>query len=244
MKNKRTSNGGQRPLFSITCSALALLFAIPLVAIADDAKPVADPDPARFADGIAIFERFDAKNAWPADPILFVGSSSIRMWKTHNGFPDLPVINRGFGGAHISDVLHFFDQVVAPYNPRVIVFYCGDNDIAAGKTPERVHADYRAFIKRVYEKYPDTAIVYLPIKPSGSRWNHWPAMDEANKRIRADIEKDPKQTYVDLATILLGEDGKPRDDLFLKDRLHLNDEGYKLWNEKLAPVLMAALKQK
>jgi hypothetical protein len=118
-------------------------------------NPTPDPDPQRFAKGIAAFERWDRKNAWPADPILFVGSSSIRMWPTRESFPRLPVLNRGFGGAHISDVNHYFDRVVAPYSPRAIVFYCGDNDIAAGKTPERVLADFRRFVDLVRARLPE-----------------------------------------------------------------------------------------
>ncbi len=196
-----------------------------------------DPDPARFEQQIAAFEAWDRKNAWPEKPILFVGSSSIRMWNTHESFPDRPVINRGFGGAHISDVLHFADRVVAPYPAPIIVFYCGDNDIASAKSPERVLADFKTFVAYVHQRRPDTRIVYLPIKPSGSRWQYWPQMKAANDLIAQICADNGKLRYVDTATPLLGSDGKPQDNLFLADRLHLNEEGYKVWTGILEPVL-------
>ena len=99
--------------------------------------PPADPDPNRFAAEIKAFAEWDSRNAVPADPVLFVGSSSIRLWRTHESFPDLPVVNRGFGGSQVSDLLHFADRVVFPYKPSVIVFYAGDNDLAAGKSAQR-----------------------------------------------------------------------------------------------------------
>jgi len=216
-----------------------LVFVAPAwVVIAEEARSN-DPDPARFAEGIEAFARWDTKNAWPRDAVLFVGSSSIRMWRTREAFPELPVINRGFGGAHISDVNHFFDQVVKPYAPRVIVFYCGDNDIAAGKSPERVFDDYQAFVRRVRAVFEETQIVYLPIKPSASRWKFWPQMQEANALIKASIEKDERQSYVDIATPLLGDDGQPRAELFLADKLHLSDAGYRIWNDVLRTHLSA-----
>jgi lysophospholipase L1-like esterase len=155
------------------------------------------------------------------------------MWETREAFPDWPVINRGFGGAHISDVNHYFDQVVKPYAPRTIVFYCGDNDIAAGKSPQQVSADYATFARRVRGEWPQTRIVYLPIKPSVSRWKHWPQMQEANALIRALIAGDALQSYLDVATPMLGGDGQPRKELLLDDGLHMNAAGYKLWNDAL-----------
>ena len=103
----------------------------------------------RFAAEIAAFAEMDRKNSWPAGAVLFVGSSSIRMWATREAFPDLPVINRGFGGASIPDVLERFDKVVAPYGAQVIVFYCGDNDIVSGRTAEQVCGDFQEFVRRV-----------------------------------------------------------------------------------------------
>ena len=155
------------------------------------AGEVADPDPNRFGKDIESFVAWDSKNAVPADPILFVGSSSIRMWKTRESFPDLPVINRGFGGSHISDVIHFTDRIVLPYAPKLIVFYAGDNDMAGGKSAARVLCDYRRFVELVHVRLPDTSIIFIPIKPSGSRWSLWPEMTKANGLIEAFSGKDP-----------------------------------------------------
>ena len=205
------------------------------------AAEVADPDPNRFSKDIESFGSWDSKNAVPADPILFVGSSSIRMWRTHESFPNWPVINRGFGGSHISDVIHFADRVVLPYAPKLIVLYAGDNDVAGEKSAARVLRDYRRLVDLVGAKLPDTPIVYITIKPSGQRWSLWPEMHKANDLIKAFSAQHDRLFFADLGTPLLGADGKPDDGFFLKDRLHLNAKGYRVWTKALAPVIERAL---
>jgi lysophospholipase L1-like esterase len=197
----------------------------------------ADPDPNRFAQEIQAFAEWDSRNAVPADPVLFVGSSSIRLWRTYESFPDLPVINRGFGGSHVSDVIHFADRVVFPYNPSLIVFYAGDNDVAAGKSAQRVFADCRRFIGLVHARRPATRLVFLGIKPSRSRWSLWPEAQKANQLLADFCQGDNRLFFTDLGTPLLGPDGTPADDLFRKDQLHLNARGYAIWSKALAPVL-------
>jgi len=201
----------------------------------------ADPDPNRFAKDIESFATWDSKNAVPAEPILFVGSSSIRMWRTHESFPDLPVINRGFGGSHISDVIHFAERIVLPYAPKMIVFYAGDNDVAGGKSPRRVLADYQRFVRLVHARLPRTSIVFITIKPSGRRWSLWREMDKANDLIRDFSRKDERLFFADLARPLLTSDGTPDNGLFLKDQLHLNPKGYEVWTRALRPVMRQAL---
>jgi len=223
-------------------SLLLILFST--MAAVSSAGQAADPDPNRFAEEIKAFEQWDAKNAVPAEPVLFVGSSSIRMWRTHESFPDLPVINRGFGGSHISDVLHFADRIVLPYEPNVIVFYAGDNDIAGKKSAERVLSDYRQFVRLVHAKLPRTRIIFITIKPSGSRWSLWPQMNKANDLIRTLSNRDDRLFVADLDAPILGDDGLPRDELFLKDRLHLNATGYAAWTKALRPVLRQALSRR
>jgi lysophospholipase L1-like esterase len=196
-----------------------------------------NPDPARFKNEIAAFRAWDRKNAFPRDGVLFVGSSSIRLWPTAESFPDLPVINRGFGGSHISDVNHFADKIVIPYAPRLIVFYAGDNDVADGKSPQQVFNDFRAFARRVHEQLPATTIVFLPIKPSVLRWKKWPQMQAVNARVKELSRNDERLVYVDTASPMLNAHGRPRAELFRKDGLHLNAKGYAIWNETLAPVL-------
>ena len=205
------------------------------------ATEVADPDPKRFAEQIDSFLTWDSKNAVPTEPILFVGSSSIRGWKTRESFPDLPVINRGFGGSHISDVVHFADRIVLPYQPRLIVLYAGDNDVAGGKSAAQVLCDYRRFVELVHAKLPDTRIIFLTIKPSGRRWSLWPQMNEANELIRSFSAQSGRLFFADLAAPLIGDDGRPDDALFLGDRLHLNAKGYRAWTRALRPVIRRAL---
>ncbi|MBN2129788.1 MAG: hypothetical protein JW741_09840 [Sedimentisphaerales bacterium] len=200
-----------------------------------------DPDPNRFAKDIENFAAWDSKNAVPADPILFVGSSSIRMWRTHESFPDLPVINRGFGGSHISDVIHFAKRIVLPYAPQMIVFYAGDNDVAGRKSPPRILADYQRFVRLVHARLPRTPIVFITIKPSGRRWSLWSEMDQANDLIRDFSMKDERLFFADLATPLLTPEGTPDNGFFLKDQLHLNTKGYTVWTRALKPVMRQAL---
>ncbi len=209
------------------------------VASAKDAR--VDPDPNRFAGEIKAFAEWDSKNAVPAEPVLFAGSSSARMWRTHESFPDLPVINRGFGGSHISDVIHYAGQVVLPYKPEVIVFYAGDNDIAGGKSAERMAEDYRRFVTLVHAQLPAVRIVFVTIKPSGQRWSLWPEANKANLLIKDFCKQDGRLFFADLATPLLDAAGKPKPDLFLADQLHLNAQGYAVWTQALRPILAKAL---
>lgn len=204
---------------------------------------VADPDPARWAKAVNEFERWDGKNAWPDKPVLFVGSSSIEFWKTRAAFPRLPVVNRGLGGAHISVVNHYFDRIVKPYRPRVIVLYAGDNDVAQGKGARRVFEDYREFIKQVRALDADTPVIYIAIKPSTARWRLWPTMNEANELIRTMSEGDEKLYFVDTATPSLGADGAPRKELLADDGLHLNEAGYKLWTDFVGTTIEKAMQR-
>jgi lysophospholipase L1-like esterase len=197
----------------------------------------------RWEKAIQEFENWDAKNAWPKKPILFAGSSSIRMWPTRECLPELPVINRGFGGSQISDVNDFLERIVLKYKPKLIVFYCGDNDINAGKSPEQVFDDYRQFVSRVHADLPKTKIIYISIKPSGARWKLWPKMKQTNEMIQTFSENNKRLYYTDCATCLLTENGKPNDELFIKDRLHLNEKGYAKWKTALLPILQEALKK-
>ena len=192
-----------------------------------------DPDPERFGDPIQFFMRYDSKNSYKENAILFVGSSSIRMWPTAESFPEKYVINRGFGGSHISDVNYFYEKIVKKYRPARIFFYAGDNDIAAGKSPDQVLEDYQNFVEKVEQDLPKTKIYYLPIKPSINRWKMWTPMEIANSMIRDFIDKRKNLFYIDTASPMLNDAGKPNYELFLKDGLHLNEKGYELWNQIL-----------
>ena len=188
-------------------------------------------------EDIQKFEQSDRQQPPPDHPIVFVGSSTIRLWDLAKSFPDLPAINRGFGGSTVADVVRYVDRIVLRYKPRAIVFYSGDNDIAGGKTPEQVAADFAALHKAIRAELPDVPIVFLPTKPSIQRWQLVEKMRDSNRRIKQLCESDPHLIYVDTATPLLGDDGKPRAELFQSDGLHLNDAGYKLWTSIVKPLL-------
>ncbi|MFW6124887.1 MAG: GDSL-type esterase/lipase family protein, partial [Pirellulales bacterium] len=132
--------------------------------------------------------------------------------------------------------IHFADRIIVPYRPKVVVLYAGDNDVAAGKSPDRVVADYRRFVAKVHEALPETRIVFVAIKPSLRRWNLVDKMREANRRIRRIAEKDERLALVDVDA-MIGDDGKPRAKLFRRDGLHLNAAGYKLWSALVFPHL-------
>jgi lysophospholipase L1-like esterase len=198
---------------------------------------VADPDPARFTDDIRAFEELDRRNTPPKQAVLFVGSSTIRLWPTADRFPRLTVINRGFGGSHISDVNHFIDQTVLKYAARVVVLYAGDNDIGADKAPSRVLADYQAFVRRVHAAQPDTDIVFLAVKPSLARWTLWQKALALNDLVRAYSATRPRLHFVDIAPPMLGADGRPRPELFVEDGLHMSTQGYDIWTDILTRAL-------
>lgn len=218
-------------------SLFLLLFFVSCLTAAAQHDMVDDPDPLRFEEQIEQFKTWDKKNSFPSDAVLFVGSSSIRLWKTATAFPDIPVINRGFGGSHTSDVQYYYDAVIDKYDPALIVFYEGDNDIASDKPVEQVFDDYKQLVKRILSDHPDVDFLYIPIKPSSRRWDYWSKMSEVNQLIADYNSRDEQLHYVDLATPILKADGKPDDSLFLDDQLHLNKKGYEKWNEVMRPVL-------
>ncbi len=184
--------------------------------------------PAKWEPEIRAFEAGDRTNPPPQHAILFIGSSSIRLWKTlARDFPGEPVINRGFGGSCIADATALAGRIVFPYEPRTIVFYAGDNDLAEGRTPEQVAADYQAFVQTVRARLPETRIAFISIKPSPLRWGLRDKIESANRRIAA--MKGDGLVFIDSYPAMLGADGQPRREIFRADRLHLNEKGYALW---------------
>lgn len=203
----------------------------------DDTLKVTNPDPTRFQNAIDIFIQWDKKNTYPENSVLFVGSSSIRFWDTRIFFPDYPVINRGFGGSHISDVNYFYQRTVSIYKPKIIVFYAGDNDIAYNKSEEQVINDFKHFVYLVKTDLPECKIIYLPIKPSLDRWEFWERMKIVNTEVQKYCGSENMLYYVDTATPMLDKDTLPDSSLFIRDGLHLNKKGYRLWTDILLPVL-------
>ncbi len=200
-------------------------------------------DPHRFDEAIAAFVERDRENPPDTGQVLFLGSSSIRRWDTARAFAGIDSINRGFGGSQISDCIFFFDQVVLPHQPSVIVFYAGDNDINAGKSVDEVFGDFRAFAGLVRYHLPETRIVYIPIKPSIKRAALWADMNEVNLRIQKRSEREPLLYYADIASPMLETGMPPSPSLFADDGLHLSDAGNALWSRVIRPEIERALAQ-
>ena len=184
------------------------------------------------------FAAEDAAQPPPSGAVLFVGSSSIRLWDTlAQDFPGVATINRGFGGSEIRDSTWYADRIVVPYAPRTIVFYAGENDLNSGRSPQQVRDDFRAFVRRVRSELPRTRIVLVSIKPSPLRAAQLPAQRQANALLREEVAKTKNAAFVDVTTPMLGADGRPRAELFGEDRLHMNAAGYAIWRERIAPHL-------
>ncbi len=222
-----------RPFISFVITVILLPFIFPLKAQTSQKQ---NPDPLRFRKEVNAFVQYDKKNSFPENAILFLGSSSIRKWWTHEAFPQFPVINRGFGGSHLSDVLYYYDVLLKKYQPSLVVFYEGDNDIAFGKSPQQVFEDYCTFVKRFRHDFPSAKLIFISIKPSLLRWKDWPQMQAANHKIEAFNRQDDQLYYLNLADVLL-KNGKPDSSLYAPDGLHLNAKGYARWNARLKPWL-------
>jgi lysophospholipase L1-like esterase len=196
------------------------------------------PNNARFAGEIHAFAHADSVSPPPPEPVLFVGSSSIRMWTSLAAdFPGVPVLNRGFGGSRMDDLLRYADRLVFRYHPRTVVFYEGDNDLQDGRTPARIAGDVAEFLQRIRTAQPLTRVVCLAVKPSPSRWTLIDKVRQTNELLAAIVARDTMATFVDVFTPMLGPDGRPRPELFLADSLHMTPAGYAIWRDAVAPVL-------
>lgn len=191
---------------------------------------------------IRAFEKADQASPPAPGQVLFVGSSSIRMWSSlAKDMHPMPVLNRGFGGSKTREVLAVFDRIVTPNQPSAIVYYCGDNDLGTDNTDSRAAADgFIEFDSRVRAKWPELPVFYVSIKPSLARWKNWPAMARANELVRAYCQRTLGATYLDLATPTLTAEGKPDPTIFREDGLHLNDKGYAIWTRIIQPAVLEA----
>ncbi len=195
-------------------------------------------DPARWESDMAAFRRADSLQPPPAKGILFTGSSSIRLWHDlADRFAGRKVINRGFGGSWLSDVVHLFPNLVVPYRPKTIVVYAGENDIADGRTAEMLLGDVETLLALRRQHLPKSKLVFLSLKPSPSRAEKLEEVRKANTLIRERLAGEKRAVFVDVFTPMLDAGGKPREELFGPDRLHMNDKGYDLWTTVLTPYL-------
>jgi lysophospholipase L1-like esterase len=204
------------------------------------AAPIAVDPPSsdQWHHDMARFAAEDAATAPPRDAFVFTGSSSVRMWRTlAEDFSGKPILNRGFGGSQVREAVHHADRIAIRYRPRMVLLYAGDNEIDAGRSPEHVLHDFRAFVARVRRDLPDTPIAFLAIKPSPLRAGQLPRQQAANALVRREAARLRNVVFIDVATPMLGTDGQPQPGLFLEDRLHMNDQGYALWRAIVAPHL-------
>lgn len=189
---------------------------------------------------VRLYERADRRSTPQSDAILFTGSSSINLWGSLAvDMAPLPVLNRGFGGAHLDHVNRYASRIVLPYRPRLIVLYAGENDLSgwSGKTPTSVAQDFVRFVAIIHRDLPLTRILVLSIKPSPLREASMEIQSEANERLEKITASDARLDFLDLASPLLDDHGKPRPGLFRWDRIHLNEEGYRIWTALLKPTL-------
>ncbi len=203
-------------------------------------QKVESDDPFVWESNIQEFEKQDINLPPPTGAILFIGSSSIKFWSTlSEDMKPLPVINRGFGGAKVADVIHFLPRIVFAYKPKVVVFYAGDNDISMGKkqSAEEVLTNYESFVYMLHNQLPNTKIYFISIKPSVNRWQYWQEMDKANQLIQAFSNKNEKLGFIDISSSMLNAVSEPRDDILIWDGIHMNDEGYKIWTSIVKPIL-------
>ena len=179
---------------------------------------------------IEAFEASDRANPPPQGAVLFIGSSSIEHWKSVAAdFPEVKVINRGFGGSELGDSTYFADRIVAPYHPRAIVMYAGDNDLWDGRSPAQLREEFAAFVSKVRSEDPGVSIAFISIKPSMARKMLLAKITQANTLVRDYAATQKGVTYLDTFTPMLGPDGQPQSKWFGPDGLHMNRSGYELW---------------
>ena len=229
--------------FRFLQAIILLLLLLPALYGSNAVAETKSPDPLRWDKEINRFSWQDAKNSYPEQAILFVGSSSIYGWKTAQAFPRLPIINRGLRGAHISDIDYYFEILLKQYHPAKIIYYCGENDLADEKPPAQVSVAFEAFSVRIKKELPKTILLFLAIKPNPLRWKLWNRMAETNRAIKNYCQSSGLCLFLDTASPLLNAQGVPDKNLFAGDGLHLNPAGYAVWNHILAPYLTIDSKQ-
>jgi lysophospholipase L1-like esterase len=240
---------------TVTGLTAALLAACTTMETAEAPKRSPEPVPARFDKAMEDFAKADAAAMPPKCATLFVGSSTVRRWASLKAdFPTRTVINRGFGGSTAWEVDHYFDKVVTPYHPKEIVFYAGDNDLAAvpardgaagrpGRTPDEVYADFYAFMQMKDKALGSTPVWFIAVKPSKLRWDIQDKMTAVNDKVKALAAKRDDLAYIDIVPVMLKPDGTPKD-IFVEDNLHMTQEGYDLWRPVVNKALDAGQKAK
>ena len=183
------------------------------------------------------FKEQERDNPPVSGGILFLGSSTIRHWDLKRHFPELPVVNRGFGGSTYADINHYRDQLLLPWAPKVVVLYAGDNDVAQGQSPEAISIAFKSLLDWLHDTLPETRVLLLGIKPSLARWSMWETMQNTNARLKSTLELFRNTAYLDCAALMLDGDGKPNPAMLGPDGLHLSEAGYARWSDAVRPLL-------
>jgi lysophospholipase L1-like esterase len=196
---------------------------------------------APFAQNIRDFKKQDSVNPPPRHAVLFVGSSSFTMWMDiREYFPGIPIINRGFGGSSLPDLIRYAGDIIFPYDPKQILIYCGDNDFVMSDTvtEEVVTARVKKLFWLIREKLPQVNIAYISIKPSPARARFRESVAKVNTAIKYFLSTEKNAEFIDVFHLMLGEDGKPIPSIFRADSLHMNPIGYAIWKKAIEPYLM------
>jgi len=192
----------------------------------------------RWESDLTAFEISDHTNPPPSNAVLFTGASNIRLWKNiDKAFPAHKVINRGFGGAEMSDLAEFAGRIVIPYRPKILIIYAGDNDLVDHKTPEQILADFKSFTQQVHTALPKTIIGCIAVKPSPSRGRLLAQIKATDALLQSYCRTNANTIYIDDFTPMLSASGAPRPELFGKDGLHLNEQGRAIWISLIGPIL-------
>ncbi len=191
-----------------------------------------------FYDEIKAFKKADSLNMPQKGGILFVGSSSLRKWTDlEKLYKNYGAINRGFGGSTLANAIYYADDVIFPYQPKQIIIYSGENDIAEGASPEITFDRFKILFELIRKKIPYVTVSFISIKPSVSREKMMPQMLKANELIRVYLSAKAKTNFIDVYHLMLQSNGKPMNDIFLADNLHMNQKGYNIWIKAIKPYL-------
>ena len=191
----------------------------------------------RWKSDLAAFAASDRTNPPASNCIVFVGSSSIRLWKTLAAdFPGRPVVNRGFGGSQLADSVNFAEPLIIQYHPRQVVVYAGGNDINAHKDPDVVYGDFVALMTKLRAGLPAARLTFISSAPNPARWAQVEKVKRLNSLAQAYCRRHGID-FVNVFPLMLGPDGNPKPDIYVADRLHMNPKGYAIWREALGPVV-------
>ena len=191
-----------------------------------------------FAKDILSFKHQDSIKTPPKNAILFVGSSSFARWTSMaDDFPGYPIINRGFGGSTLTDVIRYAYDVIIPYGPKQVLIYCGDNDLAANVSVRDVVTRFKTLFQMIRTNLPETTIDFVSIKPSPLRQQLIAKMKGVNAQVKAFLKNEKNAGFIDVYSTMLDAKGKVKEDLFVEDRLHLNEKGYAIWKKIILPYL-------